>query len=191
MDPTTKFQNALPFALLGVSPALSALHVTRIRRSSSNLLPTDACAKCGTLLRYGGSTTRIVRKAKTSRTRYLQSKCSHCGWTNQKPINSGNEYMFSKRERTVTPKQPLPTPATSKEIELPLSSKTEKSVSAHVPAKTLPETSDSQNAASKSKSRPKKKTGLQEMLARNRLKEEKEKQAGQKSSNLAAFLDGL
>ncbi|KAF5344143.1 hypothetical protein D9758_008894 [Tetrapyrgos nigripes] len=160
MEPTTaKFQSTLPHAFFSVSSNLAALHGTRVHTS-------DACARCGSLLFYGGSTTRIVRKPNKSRCR--QSKCDTCEWMNEQSIQPGNESLFSNRNRRAATKQ------------------THLSLSAVKP----PEPSVQQSSL-KPKSRPKKKVGLQEMLARNRLREEKEKQTIQKSSSLAAFLGGL
>ncbi|KAK7470572.1 hypothetical protein VKT23_001996 [Stygiomarasmius scandens] len=177
MDPATKFHTALPFSLYSVSPALSALHVTRIRRESPET-PLDACARCGTLLRHGSS-TRIARG--THRKRCLQSKCNACGWMNEQPIAAGNESLFSKRNPNAPVQHQISAP--SREVVI---SRVEK-------VQTVPDIKSPviPNPGPKSKPRPKKKAGLQEMLARNRLKEEKEKQTNQKSSGLAAFLDGL
>ncbi|KAG5724980.1 hypothetical protein E4T56_gene12509 [Termitomyces sp. T112] len=56
MDPTTKFLNARPYAVLPVSPALAALYSSH--SSSADKTP-NWCSKCGSYLLNGGSHVRI------------------------------------------------------------------------------------------------------------------------------------
>ena len=103
---------------------------------------------------------------------------------NEQPITAGNESLFSQRNPNTPVQHQIS--ASSREVVV---SRVEKVQT--VPDIKSHETPVIPNPGPKSKPRPKKKAGLQEMLARNRIKEEKEKQTSQRSSGLVAFLDGL
>lgn len=187
MDPdpaTVKFQQALPYALLRVSPSLSALHTSRVRKLAGTVTPQqlDSCARCGTFFHVSDSSTRITRLNRPTRT-CLQSKCGQCGWLNEFAVTCGNASLFPRRKRgssityekqktisSAAPPAPEPKP-----IDQP-----------------VPVAATSAGLVSKAKSRAKKRTGLQEMLARNREKEQRAKVApAEPQSGLAAFLDSL
>ncbi|KAJ7179083.1 hypothetical protein C8R46DRAFT_1072403 [Mycena filopes] len=182
---TAKFQAALPYALLPVSPSLSALHSVRVRSSA-------ACQQCGCALHRGESSVRTVRTV--SKTRAIQTTCLICGWVQQQvPLARGNASLFprTRKARTnVAVAAPLEKRDAMHEVQPSRQSIAPKDM----PRTQQEGTPDPGAAASKSvsaKSRSKKKGGLlQSMLARNKEKESKEKQNGN-SGALAAFLDNL
>lgn len=200
-DVTAKFQNAIPFALRPISPALSALHTRRIRTGEP--ISSETCQKCGFYLFAGDSSTRVVRtdsskrrrktsggidkrssSSSSSSTRARQSTCLHCGSVTEFPLPSS---LFPKRKAyNLEVEQPSITVATSSD-----SSADPKKVQAVAAVSTF-SGPDTPAAPVKSKSRPKKKSGLQEILAQNRAKEEKTKKSSNTDqSNLVAFLDSL
>jgi RNase P subunit RPR2 len=83
MDPTTKFQHALPYTVLLVSPPLAALYTTRAQSSTHS----DSCSKCGSYLLDGNAIIRLVH-LKTLKTRALRRTCRACGSTNELPLDA-------------------------------------------------------------------------------------------------------
>ncbi|KAJ4478174.1 hypothetical protein J3R30DRAFT_3682721 [Lentinula aciculospora] len=154
-----------------------------------------------------------TRTHSSSSTRARQSTCLQCGWVTESLLDDRG--LFPTRQSSsveISNVEQLHTPSTAaaKSIQNSGDAAVEsKAVSSHKteivhrqptstsqfltpPRSTVPSASTS--TFTKSKSRPKKKIGLHEMLARNRAKEEKEKaknisNGGQAS--LAAFLDSL
>ncbi|PPQ94022.1 hypothetical protein CVT25_009870 [Psilocybe cyanescens] len=179
---TTKFEQAIAFAILPVSSELAALHTSRTR-SHSHLY---SCFRCGTDLTTSG--TRLVR-SKRSATRplhVLSTSCHACGEIALTPVDTGNagryppcrkssqiflsKHVTQKRapspSSAIFPKVPSPSPA-----KLPIPNLT--------PNLQVYKTS-------------KKKFGLQQMLQRNREKEQKRTQTeAAKPAGLSAFLSTL
>lgn len=147
MLPTCKFQHALPYAALRVSPSLAALYTSGAQSTSHS----DSCSKCGSYLLHGNATIRVIRLRKP-RKRVLQRRCHACGCNNELHIDA--ESVAFDNPSPIPRKEPTP------------------------PTQTKP--------------RPKKKTGLQEMLSRSREKV-KEEQSSRNDGQvgLAAFLSSL
>ncbi|KAH7920175.1 hypothetical protein BV22DRAFT_982311, partial [Leucogyrophana mollusca] len=206
---TTKFQFSLPFALLPVSPALSALHASRVHR----LHPTEAihlnsshCSKCGRYLLDGDGTVTLKRTLKRKRKaggvtesqRVYRKTCRACGTSVDVPFISTGSKQFPRVKSpgvTTTPVIGKPTMVqsqiTSRDIPTSPFPGTPRHSSTPPVAQVPPKLTAGPPSVS-SKGRPKKKAGLQEMLERNRQMEkqsEKKKRDGQ--SSLAAFLTGL
>ncbi|KAE9410612.1 hypothetical protein BT96DRAFT_912749 [Gymnopus androsaceus JB14] len=192
---TAKFQTAIPYTLLAISPALSDLHTRRTHQKDTELVPEN-CPRCGVYLFAGDSSTRVVRtkRRRTGRTdtpntrsnkntRARQTTCFQSSLfprrkrpISQSNVNSALEQLPASIYRTLTSSASTSSIVSTTTVAVP-SPKA-------VVASTIP----------RSKSRPKKKTGLQEMLAHNRVKEEKARNASAATrthSGLAAFLDSL
>ncbi|KIK68082.1 hypothetical protein GYMLUDRAFT_36911 [Collybiopsis luxurians FD-317 M1] len=176
MDPITlSFQSAIPLLLHSVSPQLAALHTRRISTSDSY-----HCKNCGYYLFSGRSVTRFVRQPARSgnSTRTRRSTCLQCGSVTTIPLDQTST-LFQTRK--------VSNPGNSAPIAVATSS-VEPRTTSHI--RTDPSTNSSSSA--KSTSRPKKKSGLQEMLAQKRAKEERAKKSSNLGqSSLAAFLDSL
>lgn len=179
-DATAKFQLALPYALLPISPSLSALHSLRVRSSD------NACRQCGCAMHRGESSVRTIRM-KASRA--IQTTCLVCGWVQTLPVARGNAALFPRtrkggarssnvvEEATIVPdEKPLPTPVKEPSKNPPILHQPGPAI---VVAPPLP------------KSRPKKKGGLQSMLERNKERQSKEKSTGSGPGGLAMFLNNL
>ncbi|KAJ4001119.1 hypothetical protein F5050DRAFT_154982 [Lentinula boryana] len=183
---------------------------------------TCCCAKCGFYLFAGDSSTRVVRVGKNnkrqrtdaptrtsnsnSRTRARQSTCLQCGWVNEFSLDREPASLFRIRRSS-----PCSKTGDVEQSSIVAVKSIQKPKDAAVESKALSSRSNVQSTSSqlsdppessvqpastpvpaKSKSRPKKKSGLHEILAQNRAKEEKAKNAlngGQ--SSLAAFLESL
>lgn len=174
-DPTSKFRDALPYAVLRVAPGLAALHSTKGRGE-------EWCFKCGSYLLSGNAEIQVTRMKKRKRamalTRLLRKTCRCCGWSNDTPIAAQPPPSVSRTSSLNVESQPIktlpPLPATP-------------------PIQKQPMLSSTYLPPAQPKLRSKKKTGLQEMLSRNRQKTEQAQQnrEGQVSGGLAAFLSGL
>ena len=180
----------LPLHLQSVSPRLAAFHICCIRRLHPDKANFDNthCSRCGSFILDGSSDTRTVslknRGQAHSRRRVMQKSCRSCGFVSRLPLEPGNAVIFPKRSKgnkpaalpqkpVVEPPIPIPTPVAS-------TSQTSASPSP-TPDSNLP----------KSKTR-KKKSGLQDLLARNRARQEQEKNStAQARNSLASFLGGL
>ncbi|KAF9464498.1 hypothetical protein BDZ94DRAFT_1256585 [Collybia nuda] len=175
MDPTAKFRNALPYAVLPVSPTLAALHATTGRGK-------EWCLKCGSHLLSGNAEIQVIRMKNRKRAlplpRLLRKTCRGCGWSNDTPFTTRPPPSVSQTSsagaqshnfKTLVSPSPLAAPPTQKQL---LSSSV-----LHPP--TQP------------KQRSKKRTGLQEMLSLNRQKAEAKKESKGQIGGLATFLSGL
>ncbi|TFK43478.1 hypothetical protein BDQ12DRAFT_675047 [Crucibulum laeve] len=227
MDPsqnvTARFQKALPYTLLPLSPRLAALHTARARAQPHAASFPDSCSKCGTYASASTSHISVKRMKRStqfnaSSTRVLRRTCRACGDVIDTPLDTGNAALFptstaakgkasrSQKEYTQIPpsletKSRLPslTPSAS---PVP----TQRSASMQPTSRsTYPDPSHPIASLNSSKSNPartsatqpkvgsKKRSGLQDMLSRNRDKEQREqsKNKAGKAGGLAEFLSGL
>ncbi|KAF9055361.1 hypothetical protein BDZ89DRAFT_1055959 [Hymenopellis radicata] len=184
MDATSKFQQSMPYALLPVSAELSALY-----RQQSTSLSQDShefCANCGFYLFDGQSASRCIRKS--GGTKFRQTQCVHCNHKVEISVASGAASVFpSQRQRRRHPTTVLPLITIKESVLQP-----EAVISTSPDVKSSePRAVEERSQNPTSKSRPKKKSALQDMLARNRKREEKAGSASSSSGGLAAFLSGL
>ncbi|KAK7060588.1 hypothetical protein VNI00_001354 [Paramarasmius palmivorus] len=198
MDSTQKFQAAFP-TLLSASPKLAALHNARNLRDSASLQQADSCRKCGAFfsLQYDNQQygTRLVRldtkKRALPRGTAVQTTCGNCGWTDRQIVAKGSASLFQRRKSSAK------SAANGKLLPENKERRSQVPPSAEPPAvitKKLSPAPEVAEAAKQTRNRPKKKLGLQEMLARNREKVEQEKRTGKDAnsgSSLSAFLSGL
>ena len=211
---TTKFQLALPFTLQSASPSIAACHAARVRLLHPDHPPLSPsnCPKCGRFLLDGAGTVRVARvkhprsRLKTKAlARSIQHICHSCGHLTRIPISGGNASLFARvRGHVSEPKasigaiDPPVMPQLPKHDPLqpgdPPNGGSRASPFMPIPQPQPPSPTptplSSQPRASK-KSRPKKKAGLQEMLAKNKERQAKEKAGGAGTTGLAAFLGGL
>lgn len=155
MLPTCKFQHALPYVALRVSPSLAALYTSRAQSPGHS----DSCSKCGSYLLHGNATIRVIRLKRSRKlpiARALRRTCHACGYTNELRIDTDSIPPIHDNH---------PPPI------------------AHEPTSPVP-------PPTQAKHRPKKKTGLQEMLSRSREKVKEEK-SHDDQVGLAAFLSTL
>lgn len=174
-DPTVRYQQKLVFELLKVSPRLAALHATR-----GQLHSTTHCLKCGSYLFNGDGQTRVTRmnrKARGSQNsvppRHLHRSCRICGWKHDTPIDRRGAPLSLASPPASTATAPIVVPER---------------------VTTLPSLTETQSSVPPSKTRSKKKkSGLQDLLSRNREIEKARsgQQQGQGGLGLAAFLNGL
>ncbi|KAJ7682745.1 hypothetical protein DFH06DRAFT_1162034 [Mycena polygramma] len=181
---TARFQAALPFALLPVSPSLSALHTTRTRSSS------NSCQQCGCVLHRGESTIRTTR-SRVSKSRAIQTTCLACGWVQKVALARGNAALFP-RTRKAGAKGSAIVHATIVDMPdtKPTIQEAQEPSSDHPPRIKPPQAPP---ALTPAKSRSKKKGGLQSMLDRNKERESRDKkQSGNgHGGGLAMFLNNL
>ncbi|KAK0206444.1 hypothetical protein DFS33DRAFT_589707 [Desarmillaria ectypa] len=181
---TSKFYQSLPYAYLTVSPSLSALHATRIKRQHALENP-DFCSRCGTFLLDGLSSSRLkrVRKGcKEGRTRRIREvQCRGCGFANDTEIQKGNAVVYGRRNRRSDKDSVVVIPEPEPEPEPEAVTKAAPVVAKIPTPKPL---------TPAPKQRQKKKSVLQDMLAKNRSREVQDKST-QNSTGLAAFLSGL
>lgn len=103
MEPaTTKFQLALPFILLPLSPGLAALHASRADHAHDVDISfkTPRCSSCGSSFLHGAGTIRIIRRNPSNKTqrgpalprraRFLRYSCSSCGREEDIPVEPSN-----------------------------------------------------------------------------------------------------
>ncbi|KAH7914177.1 hypothetical protein BJ138DRAFT_1057429 [Hygrophoropsis aurantiaca] len=195
---TTQFQFSLPFSLLSVSPALSALHASRVQRlypiESVHLSPSN-CSKCGAYLLDGGGTVnlprvRTRRRTSTSEkecTRVYRKTCYICGASVDVPFSPTGAKLFSRvktsslKEKAIISHQNHGSPQSAPIFPRP-ENPYHNSNPLNVKKPSRPGT----------QSRPQKKTGLQEMLARKRETDKRsDKQKQHPHNGLAAFLNTL
>jgi hypothetical protein len=173
MDPATiRFRLAVPFALFPASPPLAALHASRAQTLHPDHVQPDspACSRCGSLLiQY----PRSFKNKKKKNKRVLRLSCRICG-TSTDALFPPATFPPARSHNTITSQPPI--------IPEPSPPSPPKSVS---PAPLTPAP----------KSRPKKKAGLQQLLAQNRENKERERQKQKQSDSqfggLAAFLSDL
>ncbi|KAJ6485114.1 hypothetical protein C8R47DRAFT_548046 [Mycena vitilis] len=180
---TARFRAALPFALLPVSPSLSALHSARTRSSS------NSCQHCGCVLHRGESSVRTTR-SRASKTRAIQTTCLACGWVQKLALARGNAASFPRtrkagaKGRAIVHATIVDVPASKPPIQ-----------QAQEPSDRSPRIKPPQAppASTPAKSRSKKKGGLQSMLDRNKERESRDKkQSGDgHGGGLAMFLNNL
>lgn len=179
MDPATlKFQQSIPYLLLPVSSQLAALHTIRARAS----IPYT-CSRCGS----AASSTRSKRNA--TEHRVISTTCSSCGTVTSFPIGPGNAASFpswKKKARSSTGKEqgqsPTPLVSTPTKPTTPVPG---------LMVTTNPVAAQSQKVQPQNAKTVKKKPGLQEMLQRNRDKDQRTKADQTKSTGLSAFLSTL
>ncbi|KZT20356.1 hypothetical protein NEOLEDRAFT_872848 [Neolentinus lepideus HHB14362 ss-1] len=213
-DITLKYQLSLPFLLQPTSPSLAALHACRLRRThpQASTLRDTHCLQCGYLLSDGLSEVRTARARKKRRVsgglmpKVLRKVCGSCDHVQLYPLDDGNAKLFPKAGKntnrsgqTGRATELMRAGASSSSISkkdhdiLPASSR-ETSVS-----RTEQKPSPSPRSASPSVTdpvqvkRPKKKSGLQELLAKNRERERQEqaRKGNEQDGGLASFLSGL
>ncbi len=217
MHPATlQFQLAVPNVFQTISPALAALHVTRYRlihspNARSHTFDTTHCTACGTILTGGSGSVRVMRKHAPRKSgkpylRVIRRSCEVCGEHQDVPIEGGGAFGFAKvgkqRLQEVVPISVSdPAPRTEPvAVAEPLAVSIKPAPSPVPPNTPRPIPSSAQIPRAKgqepksmdgrSKSRVKKKSGLSDMLARNKERQEKERSA-QGSTGLAAFLQNL
>ena len=200
MASTAKYQLSLPFALLPASSSLAALHATRARilhPTESAFLDSTHCVKCGSYLLDGQvHMARPVRKssARQDGRRVMRRICVVCGFSHELPVDRGNAASFPrtrKAKASATATQPVQKLFKSA-VEPPLLLSPSPSISSSNPRSAPNPSSSDHSAPAHSKLRGKKKSGLQDMLSRNR--EKKAKQLEERSEGLGgleAFLSGL
>lgn len=185
---TTRFHAALPYALLPISPSLSALHSVRVRSSS------NSCQQCGCALHRGESSVRTVRSPNS---RAIQTTCLICGWVRKVPLARGNAALFP-RTRKAGAKSRVESTVHEAIVDVPEKKPAVQNVERHfvVPAKLPGTQQPSFNTFIPPKPRPKKKGGLQSMLERNKERDKERESREKKSGNglgggLAMFLNNL
>lgn len=216
LDPATlKYQLAIPLVVETISPAIAALHVTRSRliqsshpSGSNHALDTTHCTACGTYLRGGTGSIRVMRKHAPRKSgkpylRVLRKSCLVCGKHQDVPIEEGEPPAFAKTSKRQVLTTPAPIPAPSSEpvsvnkpnvaVHKPspmLASSSTSSPGPSWPQLPKPQGQDTKAMDQRSRARAKKKTGLSDMLARNKERQEKERLTGG-NTGLAAFLQNL
>jgi len=179
---TTKFQSALPFALLPISPSLSALHASR----AHSLNPQDFdsslhCSQCGSYLLDSSLELHRPRKRRKTekKSNTLKRNCHRCGFIS---------YTSIGRREAVT--QPMtghrpPIPHTSS----PSNRKPDDDATAPLSRSSPADHSKQQSAPTMHT----KKTMLHKMLVHNRQQEvgRMKTQQAISQSGLAAFLSSL
>lgn len=198
MDPdpaTVKFAQALPFVLLPASSQLAALHTARARVN----VPA-ACSRCGADATF--QRTRITRSKQprsSQATRMVSTSCIACNGVVSTPFQSGTIPSSSRKPiaLAVTPSQ-LVAQASSSEVNvapLPVSHQVNLAPKSASPAAVVRENGPAPPPAKlgPSSSKNKKKSGLQQMLERNREKEKHKAKAAdaKQPSGLSAFLSNL
>jgi hypothetical protein len=189
---TTKFQSALPFALLPISPSLSALHASRARSLNPQEFdpsPPIHCLQCGSyLLASDGSLelnrSRKRRKITDKKLNSIKHTCHRCGFIS-----------YTLREAVGRfPKLSEPTSGDKLSPSFAPDHKPEDHVTPPSPRSSTPASSfPVEHSLRRSTPKPKKKTMLHEMLVRNRETEVGRTKLQQKTpqSGLAAFLSSL
>lgn len=205
MEPTTRFQQALPYLLLPASQPLSALHSARVLLQSPPCPQNPSfCSACGACLHIGTSHSRLVR-SKAKKSRVFHTTCLICDHVQMTPLEpSSSPGSLSSAGPVPDIGDDIPSHVNSPQAEQP---STESLLRHTTPSKRSPRdngegpvvasSSNPQTPRSTAapQSRTKKKASLQAMLARNREKEQV--QARERSKNnsnresLSAFLSGL
>ncbi|KIJ70508.1 hypothetical protein HYDPIDRAFT_105257 [Hydnomerulius pinastri MD-312] len=217
---TTKYQLSLPLALHSISPSLSALHATRactLHQEASGIFRSTHCAKCGSYYFSGDGPSYLSRRKKkgkqprgvTSVPKIFQRTCHSCGFS----ANSTTDYVEPSLLSHATIAQPstsaqppgasgaaTPTPIPPPLTKIPQESESliraDVIINATTPKNGAPaslQTPSKQSSHLKT-NRTKKPSTLQEMLARDRRREETSKAQKKTNDNqggLAAFLQGL
>lgn len=184
---------------LPISEPLYALHATRARLQELPC-PSDpnACSACGSYLHTGRSQSRLAR-SKAKKRRILRTTCLACG--------KMQTSAFHVEPSTNTAAQHLPSPvpdigdtislsksaSVTTQLAPALAATRIRDSSERSPTSTSVSQTPRTGAAGKiAQARPKKKTGLQAMLARNREQEQERMKSNTKQDGgLSAFLNGL
>jgi len=194
MEPTERFQQALPFLLLPVSEPLAALHASRGTISPPN---PDLCSSCGIWLHSGSARSRLAR-SKSQKARALQTSCLACGHVRTMRLAG----YSPEQTRDVVRIPPIEPDARADIVNLPSNSmalpatrkdKPRDIVASPINNKFVDGAVGSISSLRAPQSRPKKKSGLQAMLARNREQEQARAKGKDHTgvSGLSAFLNGL
>ncbi|KAI0318695.1 hypothetical protein OF83DRAFT_919201 [Amylostereum chailletii] len=208
----------LPSVLHHISPSLAACHASRARilEPEDTSLALAHCHKCGTYLLDGSGSIRTTRLARSSKRRtrcttHLRTHCTVCGHVGCVPLPptdgdapSASFPMPRASARLLNPPSTMASaphaissrPAQSALDKTPQHAPSSRSHSTLNPSPSvhpLPISAASQSQTAPQtqvkKTRPKKKAGLHELLARNR---DKQQQAsGQPGAGLSAFLTDL
>lgn len=205
---TIQYRLNIPCALHSISPALSALHASRVAAlhpETSAMLHPSHCPKCGTYRFSGDHPTYLVdpstrkkrRRATPSRPKALQRRCHVCGFSIDAPISPSIDHSSvsiqlprgsPKSETVPTIQQTKETGQESPPIDILRTVAGTSPTSICVPVPPLP------GRQSHPKSSNTKKSALRDMLSRDRQREEVVKaHRGRKEGHegLAAFLKKL
>jgi len=199
---TKKYRVSLPYTLLSISPSLAALHTTRFRRlhpETADILNCSHCEQCGAYVFDGQGSTLLVRqKRKNKRSkspshlqRICRRTCHVCGFTVGTPISSGA--TSPSRPPLISDPEPPKTDTSPAESHHPSEQDTP-SISQPTPALPLvPQSSGQPPSHSSKKSKPRVARTLQDMLERDRRREEVKKahSVNENQGGLAAFLKDL
>ncbi len=171
---TVAFRRAAPFAVLSVAPGLAARYVSRARLLSPSCSFPDSCPKCGTYLFDGSSEIRVTRQTKASNKDKPQSVlrrlCLVCRKTSVVNLSRENRASSSQQHVEPPPTHSVPSPSPAQPSSHPI----------NVRPTPPPGPGGKQRA------------GLQELLSRNKKKNEaKQNTESNTASGLAAFLKDL
>ncbi|KAF9222022.1 hypothetical protein BS17DRAFT_784320 [Gyrodon lividus] len=219
---TTKYRLSLPFALQSISPALSALHATRaatLHPEVSSILHSSHCTKCGAYHFSGNGPSHLFgqqerkkrKRGVSSGPKALQRICPTCGFTDQR-INVVNHHDV---EPTLSPHSTilqssisaqLPSASLTTSIRTSTSKKKPRQqsepsgnlhpivgTSSEIPPRASPQPFPKQLPRLKT-SHTKKASTLQDMLARDRRRDDAQKAHKRTKDNhggLVAFLKDL
>lgn len=199
---TRKYRVSLPYTLLSISPSLAALHTTRFRRlhpETSDVLNCSHCEQCGAYVFDGQGSTLLVRqKRKNKRSkssshfqRVSRRTCHVCGFTVDTPISS--RATSPARHPLICDPEPTKTDMSSAESHHPSKQDTP-STSQPTPALPLgPQSSGQPPSHNSKKNKTKAARTLQDMLERDRRREEVRKahDVNESRGGLIAFLQDL
>ncbi|KAI0053560.1 hypothetical protein FA95DRAFT_1600708 [Auriscalpium vulgare] len=203
MDPTAAYRRRVPDALHAVSPALAAFHAARAHSLHPDIpaRPLDRCPKCGSLhdpaarVRPIRHANKGLHRSRPGAPRRLQSTCAACAHVDSMSLEHDNASLYPRvRGRalrnapapTYYAEAPLPDPPRSSEGLAPrsVSSPLAPASAVHPPASRTPPSHQAKKPRTK-------KSGLQEMLARNRERQQGNPAKDASSSGLAGFLTEL
>ncbi|OJT03786.1 hypothetical protein TRAPUB_5608 [Trametes pubescens] len=215
---TAKFQLALPHLLAPISPHLAALHATRARllHPADSSLADTHCARCGApFLATGGHTRSIGKRTRKARNGVaatvciLRRSCGACRHNDDVRLNAGTASApafpgtrnRARRKSSTAPHVSVSaTPVVSVSAQQQHALVSQPRASRSLPSSATPGSSRSSTIAptpqldptlAQVKARPKQKTGLQALLARNREKQKQEEDKKRDGQGLSAFLQGL
>jgi hypothetical protein len=185
-----------------ISPSLAAYHYSR---SQPKQTADTRCPRCGHLLRPGLSHSRLVRSSAIRRKDNvplsLRQTCATCGHINNTLLHPVNHNSLFQGSNVTTPPPSLPYPTVTATphphgTDQPRLPDPPPDPPSHMhPLHPCPPSPphlanpQAQPPSRSTKSRPKHKAGLKEMLARN--KERQHEAVNRGSSGLATFLHTL
>lgn len=165
---TLAFRRAAPFAVLAVAPGLAARYVSRARLLSPPCSFPDSCPKCGTYLLDGSSDIRVIRNTnrqnKDCPKNVLRRFCLACRKSSIVQLHRENRALS-----VPPPAVPSPLPAQPSTSHLAI-------------VRPTPPGSHRHRQGGLQRA------GLQELLSRNKMKNEPKQNA---DSGLAALLKNL